>query len=232
MHKRISSLTLIILAGLFFAACAGPTAQQPAAQATPTKAAVATPTKAAVEATPTEAPAESKPMTATQAMTATHVVTATKSATESKPMTVTKAMTTTHAMTETHATTGTTGTMTGALVMMHEDAKLGKLLVDAKGMTLYVYDKDTLDKSNCTGDCLKNWPAFTAKAENETITADAAVTGKLGVIKRDDGTYQVAINGMPLYSYVKDTKAGDTTGQGVGEVWWVVGLDGNKITKK
>lgn len=226
MHKLISSLTLIMITGLFLAACNGSAARQPAAQATPTVAAVATPTKAAVEATPTKASAETKPMTETQTMSET------QTATESKPMSGTQTMSETHIMTETHVTTGTMSTTTSALVMMHEDAKLGKILVDDKGMTLYVYDKDTVDKSTCTGDCLKNWPALPAKAENEKITADASVTGNLSVIKRDDGAYQVAINGMPLYYYAKDTKAGDTTGQGVGEVWWVVGLDGNKITKK
>lgn len=231
MRKLILAMALPVLTALFLAACGAP-ARQPSgaaaptrAAATPTTAAEATPTKIA-EATPTKASAETKPMTETKTMTTTHVMTETGSAAGSKPMTETTTMT------ATHATTSTTGATSGAMVMTHEDATLGKILVDAKGMALYVFDKDTAGKSACTGDCLKNWPALTAKDANETITADASVTGKLSVIKRDDGTYQVAVDGMPLYYYAKDTKAGETTGQGVGDVWWVVGLDGKKITTK
>jgi predicted lipoprotein with Yx(FWY)xxD motif len=58
------------------------------------------------------------------------------------------------------------------------------------------------------------------------------VTGDWAVITRDDGTYQVTVNGMPLYTYAKDTKAGDVVGQAVGDVWWVVSADGKKIDKQ
>jgi predicted lipoprotein with Yx(FWY)xxD motif len=118
-----------------------------------------------------------------------------------------------------------------AIVMVAENAKLGKILVDAKGMTLYLFDKDAKDKSNCSGDCLKNWPALTVKDEKEAM-AGKEVAGKLGTITRDDGTYQITVNGMPVYYYAKDKAAGDVVGQGVGDVWWVLGPDGNKITKK
>ncbi len=117
-------------------------------------------------------------------------------------------------------------------VMLHEDAKLGKLLVGSNGMTLYVFDNDSQGKSACDNGCAENWPALTVPSENETLSAGEGVTGTLAVITRDDGKYQVTINGLPLYYYAKDTKAGDTTGQGVGEVWWTVGADGNKITTK
>jgi predicted lipoprotein with Yx(FWY)xxD motif len=128
-------------------------------------------------------------------------------------------------------TTTTTTTTEGTTVMVADHASLGKILVDAKGMTLYLFDKDAKDKSNCSGDCLKNWPALTVKGEKEAM-AGKEVVGKLGTIKRDDGTYQVTVNGMPVYYYAKDKTAGDVVGQGVGDVWWVLGPDGNKITKK
>jgi len=118
------------------------------------------------------------------------------------------------------------------VVNVATDPKLGKILVDGKGMTLYVFDKDTTGKSNCNGNCLIKWPALGAADDNTKVTSDSSITGTFSIITRDNGDYQVAINGMPLYTYQPDTKPGDTTGQAVGEVWWVVGTDGNKITTK
>jgi predicted lipoprotein with Yx(FWY)xxD motif len=135
-------------------------------------------------------------------------------------------MTMTGAMTETNEQAGM------VFVKVAEDAKLGKILVDAKGMTLYLFDKDEAGKSNCSGGCIKNWPALTVKDEDEKMTPGEGVTAKLEVIDRGDGTYQITANGMPLYYYAKDTKAGDTTGQGVGDVWWVLSPDGTKVTTK
>jgi predicted lipoprotein with Yx(FWY)xxD motif len=117
-------------------------------------------------------------------------------------------------------------------VKVGEDPKLGKILVDSAGMTLYLFDKDVAGKSNCSGDCLAKWPALTVKDEDETMTPGEGVTAKLEVIDRGDGTYQITANGMPLYYFVKDTKAGDTTGQAVGDVWWVLSPDGTKVTTK
>lgn len=133
----------------------------------------------------------------------------------------------TAAMTETMAMSGTMG----LTLMVCDSPKFGKVLIDDKGMTLYVFDKDEKGKSNCSGDCAKNWPPLTVKEENEKVMNEG-VTGALGTIKRDDGAYQVTLNGMPLYYYAKDTKMRDMNGQGVGDVWWVVAPDGTKVTKK
>lgn len=70
------------------------------------------------------------------------------------------------------------------MVNMVTDPKLGTFLVDAKGMTLYVYGKDTAGASTCTGQCLANWPALIA---NGTLTAGSGVTGKLSSFTRPDG---------------------------------------------
>ncbi len=105
-----------------------------------------------------------------------------------------------------------------AVVMVSTNATLGKILTDAKGMTLYFYAKDTAGTSACTGGCATNWPPLTATG---TPTASADATGTLSVITRADGSKQVAYNGKPLYTYIKDTAPGDTTGQGVGGVWTV-----------
>lgn len=98
-------------------------------------------------------------------------------------------------------------------------AALGKFLVDGKGMTLYLFTKDTPGVSNCSGGCLQAWPPLLVTGEP---VAGEGVTGKLGVIVRDDGTRQVTYNDIPLYYYVSDVQPGDTTGQEVGGVWFVV----------
>ena len=89
------------------------------------------------------------------------------------------------------------------------------MMVDHKGMTLYTFDKDSGGKSMCNDDCAKNWPPMMAPAG---ATAD----GKWSVIKRDDGTSQYAYDGKPLYTFVKDKKPGDMTGDKMKDVWHVV----------
>jgi predicted lipoprotein with Yx(FWY)xxD motif len=83
----------------------------------------------------------------------------------------------------------------------------GKTLIDAKGMTLYTFGKDSDGKSACNGPCANNWPP---------LKADASATPGNGytVITRDDGSRQWAYKGKPLYTWSKDTKAGDITGDG------------------
>lgn len=85
---------------------------------------------------------------------------------------------------------------------------------DAKGMTLYTFDKDTPGKSVCNGTCAKNWPPLLAEG-------DAMSMGDWTVITRDDRAKQWAYKGKPLCSWIKDTKPGETTGDGVGNVWRV-----------
>ncbi|MDE3113827.1 MAG: hypothetical protein KGK34_12875 [Chloroflexota bacterium] len=103
-------------------------------------------------------------------------------------------------------------------VMTANDAKLGKILVAANGMTLYTFDKDTKDTSNCYDACEKNWPALKA---SDTL-AGQGVSGTLGTTARKDGSKQVTLGGKPLYFYQADQKVGDTLGNGVGGVWHVV----------
>ncbi|ATB65564.1 COG4315 family predicted lipoprotein [Pseudomonas mosselii] len=93
------------------------------------------------------------------------------------------------------------------------DEKDGRL-VDKKGMTLYTFDKDTAGKSVCNGDCATNWPPL--KAETE-----AKAEGDWTVVTRDDGSSQWAYKGKPLYTFIKDKKAGETTGDGMKDVWHV-----------
>ncbi|MFN8565845.1 MAG: hypothetical protein U0703_30365, partial [Anaerolineae bacterium] len=75
----------------------------------------------------------------------------------------------------------------------------GQYMVGPNGMTLYTFDHDTLDASNCSGRCLENWPALTVDSA-DALTADEAIPGEFGTITRaDDNTIQVTYNGQPLY---------------------------------
>lgn len=88
------------------------------------------------------------------------------------------------------------------------------MLVDAKGMTLYTFDKDAAGsgKSVCNGPCATNWPPLAAGADDKP-------SGDFTIVTRDDGSKQWAFKGKPLYGWVKDQKPGDTTGDGVNNVW-------------
>jgi predicted lipoprotein with Yx(FWY)xxD motif len=95
------------------------------------------------------------------------------------------------------------------------DSEKGKTLVDAKGMTLYIYDRDTAaGKSACNGNCASNWPPLMA-------SADAKDNGAWTVITRDDGGKQWAYKGKPLYFWKDDKKVGDATGDGRNNVWHI-----------
>ena len=98
------------------------------------------------------------------------------------------------------------------------DSSAGKIYTDAKGMTLYTFDKDAGGKSNCDGDCAAKWPPLMAGA-------DAKAEGEWTIVDRSDGSKMWAYEGKPLYTYVDDKKAGDVTGDGKGGVWHVAKAD-------
>lgn len=106
-------------------------------------------------------------------------------------------------------------------VMLGESEDLGQFLVDAEGKTLYLFDADQLGTSNCYDRCAQNWPPLLVESADE-LTKDPTIPGDLGTTERTDGTLQVTYNGLPLYYWVRDTAAGETTGHRVGRVWWVV----------
>lgn len=96
------------------------------------------------------------------------------------------------------------------------------LLTDAAGRVLYTFDKDSTGKSACYDQCAALWPPFVA-------AADARPTGEHSLVTRSDGSRQWAVRGKPLYYYVGDSEAGQTTGDGRGGVWHVV-RDGGKTS--
>jgi len=116
----------------------------------------------------------------------------------------------------TTASTSRPGTTSGAVPTVSiETTTLGKLLVDGKGLTLYIWDNDkTAGKSSCAGSCATIWPPVPVTG---TPTYGAGVAASLfSVITRTDGTKQLAVNGKPLYTFASDKKAKDVTGQGIG----------------
>ena len=97
---------------------------------------------------------------------------------------------------------------------------LGPFLIDAKGMTVYLFTKDTTPgESTCSGDCAANWPPVPA---DETLMLPPGIQGTLGSIEREDGSSQLTYNDIPLYYYAADQNPGDTNGQDVGDVWYIV----------
>lgn len=98
---------------------------------------------------------------------------------------------------------------------------IGTYLVDEKGMALYLFKKDTPNKSVCgaANGCLDKWPVFFA----DTVDANAGIDkAAVGVITRDDGLKQTTYKGQPLYYFFKDKAGDDVYGQGMGGVWYVV----------
>lgn len=95
------------------------------------------------------------------------------------------------------------------------DTAKGKALVDGKGMTLYVFDKDAGGKSACNGPCAQNWPPLAA-------AADAKPAGDWTIVARDDGSKMWAYKGKPLYTWKNDKAPGDTTGDGFANGVWHV----------
>lgn len=98
-------------------------------------------------------------------------------------------------------------------------ATLGKYLVDAKGMTLYYFTKNVADINSCVGGCLAAWPIY--YSENLQISASLKAAN-FGVFIRTDGAKQSTYKGWPLYYFIGDKNSGDTTGQALGNVWWVI----------
>lgn len=106
---------------------------------------------------------------------------------------------------------GTAAYAAGAPAMTGQTA-MGAVLTDEKGMTLYTFDKDTAGMSNCADACAQAWPPLMA-------AAGSMASGDYTTIKRADGSMQWAYKGKALYHWSKDSKPGDTTGEGFKDIW-------------
>ncbi|NUT49261.1 MAG: hypothetical protein HOV94_18430 [Saccharothrix sp.] len=105
--------------------------------------------------------------------------------------------------------------------------KMGEVVQDGDGRTLYRFDKDTPDpaKSNCEGQCAVTWPPLLTDGTPQLQGVDPAL---VSTVKRADGTQQVTLAGWPLYTYAKDEAPGQWKGQGVGGTWFVVQPNGKR----
>jgi predicted lipoprotein with Yx(FWY)xxD motif len=92
---------------------------------------------------------------------------------------------------------------------------VGEVMVDAEGMTLYTFDRDEENLSNCYDQCAINWPIY-------EVSAEAMAEGDWTIVERTDGTKMWAYKGDPLYYYIDDKAPGDVTGDGKGGVWHVI----------
>lgn len=108
--------------------------------------------------------------------------------------------------------------------------RLGRILVDSRGIALYDFVKDKGGKSACYGACAALWPPLIT--HGKPIAGNGVRRSLLGTTKRKDGKLEVTYAGHPLYYFVTDRKPGQTTGQGVnqfGGPWWVLSAAGKEI---
>jgi predicted lipoprotein with Yx(FWY)xxD motif len=108
--------------------------------------------------------------------------------------------------------------------------KLGRILVDSRGITLYDFVKDKGKTSVCYGACAALWPPLIT--HGKPVAGTGVKRSLLGTTKRSDGKLEVTYGGHPLYYFVTDRKPGQTTGQGVnqfGGPWWVLSAKGKEI---
>ena len=113
-----------------------------------------------------------------------------------------------------------------ATVNAGKNSKYSAFLVDGKGMTLYLYTKVTPGTSTCYDKCATAWPPLLTTGK--PVAGSGVDESKFGTTTRTDGTTQVTYNGWPLYYYAKDQQPGDTTGDGVGSVWYLITPSGDK----
>jgi len=119
---------------------------------------------------------------------------------------------------------------TGGSSVKLASTKLGKVLVDAQGRTLYLFEADKGAMSACAGACAGVWPPL--KTTGKPIAGAGITASKLGSTKRSDGSTEVTYNGHPLYTYTGDSSAGQTSGQAIDEFgaeWYALSAAGNKI---
>ena len=130
--------------------------------------------------------------------------------------------------TEAPAATQPPASSAATTVSLGKNDKLGSFLVDDKGMTLYLFTKDTPNTSNCYDKCATAWPPLLTTGQ--PAAGEGVDASLLGTTQRTDGTIQVTYNGWPLYYYPKDKAPGDVTGQDVGDVWFVVSATGEQVS--
>jgi predicted lipoprotein with Yx(FWY)xxD motif len=121
----------------------------------------------------------------------------------------------------------------GGPVVSTSGTSLGRVLVNSRGHTLYLFEKDRNGKSACAGNCASFWPPLIAAAKPRA--AGGAKASLLGTTRRADGRMQVTYKRHPLYTFAKDTKKGQTRGEGIdafGAEWYAISPAGTKLEKR
>lgn len=129
-------------------------------------------------------------------------------------------------------TTGALPATAASAPVQPASTSLGKVLVNSKGRTVYVFAADPKGKSTCRGACAAAWPPVIVSSKN--VGKPDGGAARLGTITRSDGRLQLTVNGRPVYTFTGDSAKGDVNGQGIdgfGARWWVVGPNGARITK-
>jgi predicted lipoprotein with Yx(FWY)xxD motif len=117
------------------------------------------------------------------------------------------------------------------MVISTKSNSAGTYLTDGSGRSVYLWDKDSMNKSYCTGACTSHWSPV--PAPGKVTVSGGAKASDLGSIIRSDGSKQVTYDGHPLYYYIGDTGPGQTNGQGLddfGAQWWLVTPSGTRFT--
>lgn len=106
---------------------------------------------------------------------------------------------------------------------------LGDIIVDADGNALYMFepDEEANGEPTCYDECAATWPPL--EATGDPVAGSGLDPALVGTVERTDGPVQVTYNGLPLYHFANDEAAGETNGQGLNEVWWVLSPDGEPL---
>jgi predicted lipoprotein with Yx(FWY)xxD motif len=130
------------------------------------------------------------------------------------------------------AASASSSSASGSTKIAVASSKLGRILVNGSGRTLYLFARDRQGKSACSGSCAVYWPPLIAAGKLSAVAGARA--SLLGKTRRPDGRLQVTYRNHPLYRYAGDASQGQTNGQGLdtsGGEWWVLSPAGNKIVK-
>lgn len=113
-------------------------------------------------------------------------------------------------------------------------SRLGRIVVDSQGRTLYALSPETTSHLLCkSSECFKFWPPLTVHSTKTKVTAGSGVHGRLGLLHRSGGMLQVTLNGRPLYRYAGDHAKGQTNGQGIhsfGGTWHALAASGGVVS--
>jgi predicted lipoprotein with Yx(FWY)xxD motif len=123
--------------------------------------------------------------------------------------------------------TGTSKPQSAATTVQASQSKLGNILVDAQGRTLYAFTNDKNGVSTCDGACADAWPPVAANGA--TVPAPGLNAALFSKATRSDGTFQLKVGKWPVYLYAGDGAPGDVNGQGSGGTWFVISPDGSLI---